>query len=232
MVDCPWPIDVEDCCESTGLDPENPDDAAKIAAVIAQVSIMLSRWSGFAYGGCKTVRPLSPCGECRTRCCLDGDCIVLHDVSEVLEVRVHGEVVEDWHFDPARGILCAVPPTQWPTADPRFEDVGALEVDVRIGAEPDAWALAVANELACELLLSCQKKQCRLPRNATTVTSQGVTITLTREEIEHLIPAASAWVAAVNPAGATAPARVFSPEAMTNRIVGSQRMAKRFSPWH
>lgn len=221
MAICPWPIDVFACCEDVGLDPNDPEDARKVDDIVAQVSEMLSRWSGYTFGGCRTVRPLDPCGSCRAGCCLSGDCIVLHDATGVTEVRMYGEIVDpdEYLFDPMRGILCAVPPLKWPTADPRFDAVGALEVDTMVGSQPDAWALATARELACELLLSCaDSKKCRLPRNATTVSSQGVTISLSIDEIRYSLPSVIAWVNAVNPARATAPARVFSPEARAARL--------------
>lgn len=221
---CPWPIDFNDCpgCRE-------PANADRLAAIAAQVTTMLSRWSGFAYGGCRTVRPLDPCGECRTGCCASGDCIVLHDASGVTEVRIDGVVVppEDYHFSAARGTLCAVPPLRWPTRDNLYSPVGTLEVDVRVGAEPDAWALAVASELACELWKSCAgDKSCRLPKNVTRITAQNVTVELTQDEAKYALPAVAAWVNTVNPARAVVPARIFSPEADRARATGARRSAR------
>lgn len=214
MANCPWPIDITSCCTDSGLNPEVPSDAAKIASVVEQVSAMMSRWSGFAFGGCATVRPLDPCGECRSGCCGSGDCIVLHNASSVTEVRIRGTVVPetDYFFDATRGTLCAAPGLTWPTRDPRYTSNGELEVDVMIGAEPDAWALAVASELACELLLACGGKKCRIPDRAVSVTSQGVTISLRQDDLTYALPSVLSWVNTVNPKRATAPARVFSPE--------------------
>lgn len=230
MASCPWPIDIEACCEETGLDPELPEDAAKIERVIEQVSIMMSRWSGFHFGGCRTTRPLDPCGECRSGCCASGDCITLHDASGVSEVRMHGEAVDpaEYHYDASQGTLCAVPPLTWPTRDPRFESVGSLEVDVMIGQEPDAWALAVAAELTCELLLSCSGKKCRLPQNATQVSGQGIVITLSEDTLKYALPAVVSWVNTVNPANAVSPSRIFSPEARRPRASAVRAPWSRF----
>lgn len=227
MEACPWPIDIESCLEGTGLDPESPEDAMKIASVVGQASTMLSRWSGYRIGGCNTVRPLEPCGECRLGCC-GSDCITLHSASAVMEVRVFGEVVDplQYHFDAARGSLCAVGSYSWPLSDPRAEAVGSLEVDVMVGEAPDAWALSVAQELACELLRSAVGKDCRLPRNATTVSSQGVTVTLSQDEVMLALPSIISWVNAVNPVRASAPARILSPE-----VSGRRRSASFFAPW-
>lgn len=228
--ECPWPIDLTECCEPTSLNPEDPNDAKRIKSIIAQVSAMMTTWSGGAIGGCATVRPLDPCGECRSGCCASGDCVQLHDAAGVTEVRLNGEVVPEvqYHYDPDQGTLCAVPPLHWPTRDPRFENVGSLEVDTLVGRAPDAWALAVATELACELVLSCTDQKCRLPRNATTVSSQGITIQLKPDELLYSIPSVMAWVAAVNPHKAVMPARIFSPEARSFR---STLRASRFAPW-
>lgn len=216
-MDCCWPLDVEACCKRSSLDLTVPEDAAKAHQIIRQVSVMLSTWSGFRFGGCKTIRPSEPCGSCRPRSCIQGDCIILHDASSVVEVRVDGDPVEGWTFDPVRGILCS--DEGWPTTS--LGDIPTLEVDVMIGEEPDAWALAVGNEIACELIKACVgDKSCRLPRNATTVTSQGVTVALSLDEITYIMPSVIQWVRAINPVRATRPARVLSPEANRAKVVG------------
>ena len=227
MADCLWPIDVADCCADTGIDPATEDGAKRIQSVVAQVSAMMARWSGFAFGGCRTIRPLDPCGECRGGCCGSGDCIQLHAVSAVTEVRVHGaEVPEtDWHFDPGTGLLCATPGLTWPNRDPRYQSQGSLEVDALTGSAPDAWALAVATELACELLKSCAGKKCRLPSNVTQINGQGITIQMKPDELMYSLPSVIALVTAINPHRATAPARVFSPEL-------NPRRSGPLAPWH
>lgn len=220
MATCPWSLDLDACCEDHGMDVNDPADLALVTSVVARVSAMLSRWSGYRYGGCATVRPLDPCGECRSGCCASGDCITLHSAGAVTEVRILGEVVDSsqYHFDAASGSLCAVPPMRWPSRDPRFESVGTLEVDVRTGEEPDEWALAVAAELACEILASCRgSKNCRLPKNVTQVSSQGVVISISEDELLYALPSVVTWVRAVNPHMATRPARVFSPELRSSR---------------
>lgn len=226
----PWPIDIGSCCETVSLPPDDP----KVLSVIAQVTVMMSRWSGFAYGGCATVRPLDPCGTCRSGCCASGDCIVLHGTSSVTEVRVDGVAVDpsEYNYDAGRGILCAVPPMTWPTADPRYEAVGTLEVDTVIGAAPDDWTLAVAAELACELIKSCTGKgKCRLPEKATSITSLGVTVTLTEEELKYALPSVTAWVNTINPQKATQPARIYSREADRQRVMGARQRNRLVRPW-
>lgn len=214
-MNCTWDIDFGAC-------PARGDESPTLlASIAAQVSEMMSRWSGYLFGGCRTVRPLDPCGECRGgSCCGSGDCIVLHGASGVLAVRIDGEVVDpaDYHFDAARRTLCARPPLRWPTGDPRHDVTGSLEVDIRVGAEPDAWALAVASELACELRKAALGDDCRLPDGATRITSQGITVELTLDEVKYALPSVVAWVSTVNPHRATAPALILSPEVRADRL--------------
>lgn len=231
---CNWDLALGACCLDAGLSRTNPGEEAKIDGIIAQVSAMMTRWSGYRFGGCRTVRPLDPCGECREGCCAQGDAIVLHDASKVLEVRLDGEKLPDtaYTFAPARGVLYRTGGLRWPTRDIRSASPPALEVDIQIGEDPDAWALTVAAELACELLLDAGNKKCRLPKNATTITSQGVTVTIPESELQYLIPSVAAWVSAHNPLQTSRPARVFSPEGTKARVLGnnSGRGWRRF-PW-
>ena len=223
MRECSWDLDAEDCCEPS----ESPGEE-RVEQLISVVSAMMSRWSGYTIGACtETVRPLDICGECRGWCCGGRDGIRLSSndgspVSAVTAVRVDGVPLDEseYRYDAARGMLWKVGGA-WPMRDDRgLEDTepGTFAVDVVTGAEPDAWALWVANVLLCEMIRDCiGDSQCRLPRNATQVSGQGVTIQLTDDEIQHSLPEVSAWVAAVNPHGARLPARIISPEVSGRR---------------
>lgn len=214
---CSWDIDVEDCCAP--LDPDDP----KVIAAIAKTSAMMTRLSGYTIGLCDaTLRPLDNCHQCRTWCCGGADGIRLSGphglwVHEVIQVNNGGVMVDPatWEWDHEEQVLWRTPPDRWPTRDTRWEPCGtpdAFCVDVKVGSEPDAWALSVANELACEIVRSCTGAKCRLPKNATQVVGQGVTVTLSDQEIKTLIPEVAGWVDAVNPLGAVLPARIFSPD--------------------
>ena len=205
-----------------------------IDSIVAQVSQMMTLWSGYQFGGCRTDRPLDPCGECRTGCCAQGDAIVIHNATKVLEVRVFGEVLStsEYVYSTARGVIYRAGGQKWPARDVRSKNPPALEVDVQIGKDPDAWALSAASALACELLLSAGGKKCRLPKNASVVSAQGVTISIPEAELRFLLPEVATWVRAHNPMGAITPARVFSPEATAVRVEGKNRgQNRRWSPW-
>ena len=225
MRTCQWSIDLDDCCEAlpSPLEPNDP----KVMRVIETVSAMMSRWSGYSVGLCsETVRPLNICPECRSFCCGGRDGIRLSSsdgspVHSVTEVLLDGAPLDEseWRYDREQSTLWRVGGS-WPVRDDRgleLSEPGTFGVEIVTGSEPDGWARWAATQLACEMLSACSGAKCRLPRNATQVSAQGVTIQLSDEEIQFMIPEVAAWVAAVNPHKARVPARIFSPEAGTRR---------------
>jgi hypothetical protein len=229
-MDCDtWPIPLidlstpTDFCVNGCVIPADTDlDLLESASI--QAGIILRTLSGNRVGTCTdTIRPLSECGVCRGVCrCGSGDRIRVLSASgpviDVTEVTIDGVPVTGWRFYPSGQLLYRVPPDVWPSTDVKWADCGdpdTMCVEVVIGSVPDAWAIAVHDELTCELLKSCTGEACRLPKNATSVTGQGVTVTLSDTQINQLIPSVAAWVAAINPAKATQPTKVFSPD-MTN----------------
>lgn len=219
LVDLSTPTDfcVNGCTIPGDTDPDLLESASELAGNI------LRTLSGNRVGVCSdTIRPLSECGVCRGYCrCGSGDRIrVLSSngpVVEVTEVMVDGDIVpaEEYRFYPSSQLLYRVPPDVWPNTDTKWADCDEPDtmcVDVLVGSEPDAWALNVHAELTCELLKSCTDQKCRIPRNATNVTGQGVTITLSPTELKQFIPSVAGWVAAVNPNNATQPTKIYSPD--------------------
>lgn len=222
-----WPVPLVDyggedyCVNGCVIDADTDVELLESASELA--GTILRTLSGNRVGLCEdTLRPLSECGVCRGFCrCGSGDRIrVLSSVGpvvEVTEVKVDGAVVDagEYRFYPSSQLLYRVPPDVWPTRDVKWadcDDDGTMCVTATIGSEPDAWALNVHAELTCELLKSCNGEDCRLPKNATTISGQGVTVTLTPDQINQFIPSVSAWVAAINPNKATQPTKVYSPD--------------------
>lgn len=216
-----WPIPEPGCY--SGCDIAEDVEADLLEAASVKAGVILYTLSGHRVGTCTdTVRPLSECYRCRGYCsCGSGDRIRLFSwsgpISGVTSVSVDGSPVdgESWRFYPSGQILYRVPPDVWPTKDYKYADctdTGTMCVDVTIGNVPDAWALDVHAELTCELLKSCTGQACRLPSNASSVSGQGVSITLTPEDARRFIPAVADWVAAVNPNGAQTFSQVFSPD--------------------
>lgn len=222
-MDCDtWPVPAEGLCVNGCTIPDDTD-AELLESLSVQAGIILRTLSGNRVGTCAdTIRPLSECGVCRGYCrCGSGDRIrVLSSfgpVTAVTEVNVDGVEVDEagWRFYPSSQLLYRVPPDVWPNRDVRWADCDEPDtmcVDVVVGTPPDAWALAVHAELVCELLKSCTGVACRIPRNATSVVGQGVSITLSPTELKQFIPSVAGWVAAINPANATQPTKVWSPD--------------------
>lgn len=220
---CCWPLDPgSDCCPSDSTGSTEFDNL--VDRLIEVTSIMMTRFSGYTIGQCSTtIRPLSVCKNCRSKCCGGADGIRLTGpsglwIDSVIEVRDGAEVVDptSYRFDSDYQMLWRVPPLRWPAKDSRWATdgtEGAFSVDLVVGSAPDAYALNVANSLLCELIKNAtQKSNCRLPKNATQVVGQGVTITLSDQQIKTLIPEVAGWAEVVNPLGSSLPARVHSPD--------------------
>lgn len=216
---CVWPIDPSNCCDP----PEESGQVNLIDRMTEVASTMLMRLSGYTIGVCEsTVRPLGICPVCRGWCCGGADGLRLSGpmgltVQDVTSVRIGATELPltEWRFDKDLQTLWRVPPNRWPKRDERWSDCGEGEafcVDLVTGTQPDAWALNVAEILTCELVNSCTGAKCRLPKNSTSITGQGITVRLSDEEVQNMLPEVRAWVSAVNPHGARLPAKVYSPD--------------------
>lgn len=219
-IECVWPIDSGDCCPPS---QESPGDADLFERLVPVVSDMMTRWSGYRIGVCTAqLRPLGPCKVCRSWCCGGADGVLLRGpngmyVASVTEVSVGGATLDPatWRFDTEKQTLWRKPPDSLPQRDARWAECGEADafcVDAVLGEDPDAWALFTAAALLCELMKSCRGDKCRIPRNATQVTSQGLTITLSDSVIRKYLPEVNEWVTTVNPNGAMLPGRVWSPD--------------------
>lgn len=216
--DCDWDLDLSSCCDDL-----SDTDQVLMEDAITKASIIMTRLSGLTIGQCpETLRPLDICRECRTVCCGGADGIFLEGpngrwVESVTAVWDGADTVDPstYRFDRERQVLWRVPGNYWPRRDTRWDECGegkAFCVDAVLGASPDAWSLSVATSLACELLKSCTGRKCRLPLNATQVVGQGITVTLSDEQIKTLIPEVEGWAKVVNPAGSLTPPAIHSPD--------------------
>lgn len=222
-MDCDlWPVPDGECAGGCTIPDDIDPDVLTSASV--QAGTILYTLSGQRVGQCAdTVRPLNECG-CRNTCvCANaGDRVRLYSprgpITAVEGVDVGGVPVDpsEWRFYPSGQTLYRVPPTVWPQRDLKWGDCGdpdTMCVNVLIGNPPDPWALSVHAELTCELIKSCtDTKGCRLPRNATQVTGQGITVQLSPTELKQFLPSVAGWVAAVNPDNAQTVTKVFSPD--------------------
>lgn len=138
-------------------------------------------------------------------------------VGAILEVRVNGDVVDSADYFVTRSNeLVYVDGPEWPkcqdmTAPDTAE--GTMSVTYQRGAVLDSQGQYVAGLLAKEYLDACTSGECALPASVTTIIRQGVTMEFTQEVFPGNrtgITAVDLWVAAWNPYGVKAPARVYS----------------------
>lgn len=169
--------------------------------MIAWASTLLWEATGGVFGPCpRSVLPCdeSFCGFChnRLRDCgcrfvpeirLDGP---VHSVDDVVIDGVSlpntSYRIDDYEW------LIRLDGGRWPTnSDP--VDPDGFRVDYRLGIPPPAGTGLVTGILACELAKwLCDDDSCRLPRRATTVTRQGLTVTLGSEGFG--LPEVDLWV--------------------------------------
>lgn len=184
MTACDWPV--TDCDGAEALAELSPERAALVREWAVD---LLWHATGEQYGSCPvTARPCRPacemdCGSCRTACgCSRVSRIRLPGpVSEILGVRVDGV-----DLDPAdtvrvynHHLVYRIDGERWPAVqDLSLPDgePGTWSITYQLGYPVPPGAGIIAGLLAEELAKACDDQPCRLPRNVTSVTRQGVSI--------------------------------------------------------
>jgi hypothetical protein len=163
-----------------------------------------------------------PC-DIGSTCSCDMQCSVRlpGPVAEVTEVKVDGLVVAPAAYEVYEwSDLVRVDGECWPlcqdfTAD--TDEVGSFLVTYDRGIEPPPGADCVTGILAAEIAKACVGTACRLPRNVSSVSRQGVNVSfISPEELVKMrltgIPEVDMWVVADNPDRLTTDSVVWSPE--------------------
>lgn len=237
-----WPVDTTGCEDFESLPTEVRDVSRSLAA---QTIRMLTGYSvggcpvlvrpcteqhlrrlgfyqpGFlnpyinAYG-----QWVNGCG-CRTSCsCTDLPAAYLgQPVGEVQEVKVDGVVLDPSAYALSEGRLLRRDGDSWPLCqDMSLPDteVGTFSVSLLRGAPVDGLGARMAGVLACEYAKALQgSKSCRLPKNVTAITRQGITMELDN----GLFPGGLTGIREVdvylrlhNPYGLRRPSAVWSPD--------------------
>lgn len=192
----PWTTPDKLCCPDAeptipceGGDPIVPTYAwTDLELIQAATGILFRATCHLFPGHCQiTVRP---CGECD--CGHGGPCpcgryffISLQDrypVISVDEVLIDGVVVppasyrvDDYHR------LVRLDGACWPRCQDLIEpttEPNTFEVTYTAGRRPPIQLQMAAAELACEMKRACNGSDCRLPRNVTSVSRNGVTMNL------------------------------------------------------
>lgn len=221
-----WPIVWP--CPTDGIDPELLDAAQSLAGQL------LWSMSGYRIGVCtyrEAFRPASGgwCGApykdsngyWRNGGRAGGECcrvLLTHRPVEAIETVVDGG--EPLTADQYRleGSWLRRRGACWTTSGPC--DDPDLIVTYRAGVPFPPGTGAAVGEVACEYLTALTPGsggQCRLPSRATSITRQGVTVTLdTAAEFVDRgrlgLPVTDAWLEAVRGAGPRVASRVYSPD--------------------
>lgn len=180
-----WITDWDDviaCCSAAS----ELSDTQK-ALIIDQVSDLLFNLSGGQFPGVceRTIRPCIEC-RCRGRCCCDYEKLDLgaaFPVDEVLAVTIDGEVMDpaDYRVDNWRWLV-RLDGLRWPRCQDMLAgeaEQGSFSITYTWGRSIPAGARAAAISMACEFAKKCRgSASCRLPERVTSLTQQGVSMTL------------------------------------------------------
>ena len=166
--------------------------------------------TGRVYGTCDV--SVLPCRDGCFSCasCWGGSChhltaaeiILPGPVYAVTEVAIDGVTLDETDYRVDRTdylgyILVRLDGGTWPSnTDPTDPD--GFRVDYQLGVPPPAGAASAAGMLVCSRA-GCANSGCKVPRNATQVSRQGVTMILSTGEAQSFgIPDVDAWVRNAN----------------------------------
>jgi hypothetical protein len=142
-------------------------------------------------------------------------------VASVVEVVVDGVVVDPGNYRvDNREWLVGLNGQCWPECQNlnlESPDEGTFEVTYTRGKPLPVAGQIAAGELACEFIKACAGQPCALPANLSSLTRQGVEVTMvdpTNEVTSGLtgIRNVDLWIQAVNPNRLQARPRVWSPD--------------------
>lgn len=151
-----------------------------------------------------------------------------YPIDEILEVKIDGEVLDpsEYRLDNWRTLIRLRDPDGrnpgWPTwqeLDLDDDQPGTWSVLLSWGREPPPEGVRAAAVLACELAMSCSPDlagECRLPKNVTSVTREGVTIVMSPSDFLDKDGKTGLWevdlfIRSVNPQRSQQNASVWAP---------------------
>ncbi len=122
------------------------------------------------------------CGGCGGSCSCNplSEAWLPSPVSSIVSVKLDGQVmpITGYRVDNFR-LLVRTDGGVWPICqDLTLADTqpNTWSVTVRVGEETPVSGRLAVGELACEIIKACTGQACAIPKNATTITRQGVTI--------------------------------------------------------
>lgn len=177
-------------------------------------------WYNISCGGCS--------GDCS--CAFVDEVLLPSPVAEVLEVKIDGLTLPTnaYRVDNRR-LLVRTDGNRWPLCnDLNFDDDqdGTWSVRFTVGEELPEIAKLAVGELALEFMKSCLGEDCRLPRNATQLTRQGMAIVYPNpnELLDNNklgLYFCDIFVNTYNPNGNRSRMRIYSPDVPPTRHAGT-----------
>ena len=205
---CQWPID------TTCLPPITDENRLQLREALDTAVLVLWALTGRRFGICPVEYVLPPApSSCAPDPRLVGG--VWHNTSPgaARDVSLPGPVDSILSVEDAEGAQMTIPVLDGDVL--RRVPAGARVVKYLRGEPVPAGAAERVGVLARERYLQCiGDSRCRLPRNATSVTRQGVSVQLpTPQEIIDSgstgLPEVDLWVRALNPHGLSSPSEVI-----------------------
>jgi hypothetical protein len=181
-----------------------------------QPALIGGNWYNLTCGGCA--------GSCS--CTPLSEAFLPSPVAAIVQVKLNGVVLaaSGYRVDDYRKLV-RLGGDSWPTCQDMSKadtEDNTWSVTVQVGQEVPAIGLLAVGELAYELMKSCLGLACAIPRNATTVTRQGITIDF--PSIYELLDrkllglyACDLFVSTYNPHGLTAVPLVYDVDGETFR---------------
>jgi hypothetical protein len=175
----------------------------------------------YYYPGVMTGLRGGPCGCGDANCCVNkSETPLVGPVDSVVGVWIDGQELDPGAYKVRNHRwLCRTDGTAWPqTQDLDADDMaeGAFTVTYMRGLPVPEPGQIACGLLALEWLRGMLGKKCQLPRGATSVARQGVTVEIDPraffEEGVTGIDAIDQWVMLVNPKRIQAPPRILSPD--------------------
>lgn len=234
--------DVLSCCSPDQFDGDHPPSDAALADAAAAASQVAWRLGGRQHGVCDThgERPgrlnranrcsglaqpaRTPAGWVNTGCsCRPASVATLAHtpVVAVTDVRIGGESLDPTAYAVvAPNRLVRRDGGAWPACqllDSHDDGDGVLVVDYTWGVAMGAYDRHAVAAFACELVKACLDRPCALPSRVTTLTRQGVSMTLV-DPMEFLdegrtgVYQFDVWLGQVNPNGRHGRSRVRTPD--------------------
>ena len=153
------------------------------------------------------------------------------DVTDIYRVVIDSTELSSSAFRLDEGrYLVRTDGNQWPCCQDLSKDIGETGtwyIELAYGVAPPQMGVSAVTKLACELAKSCVGAQCDLPERVSTITRQGVSMTLLDPQ-DFLTEGRTGlyevdlFLKAVNPAGLARRGTVWSPEVTGKaRRVGS-----------